>query len=488
MLLAGDAVEPVGQCRVEEHLDQDRHREQRDDQRLLDDGFALERKQQDEGGQQRGDRPWPDPGHGRVERGLPPGQQHLAPDLCEQHRDHDVQHDGRHQRRPRHRDRGDAQQQADHRRERKHHDRVVQCDLRQREQRVAVGQPAPHEHHRGAGRGGQQNEAGHVAVELAGRQHRRKHVADEQPGQERHRERFDEPVDEQRHADAAKVLPDLMQRAEVHLHEHRDDHHPDEQADRQIDLCDFHPADRVEHARRHLAGGNAGDDAEKDPCRQVALEEAHRCAGGDLAGVFALNGHGDASQAQGFTHRRHEAGADVVANGDEAVEGLAVRVVEPDMDALYRTRKDRAGFLRVVAHADDEIDGFVHHGVDRLRVEAIGRQAGQLQRFDGAIGDLRLGNGAGRNRPNHAGQIVIENGLAHLGAAGIASAEYEDGFAHGANSELVEGESGLERAWRNLRERQPFERRDSVVRQMKGGANRMALAVCHEPSFREEVF
>ena len=32
------------------------------------------------------------------------------------------------------------------------------------------GQPAPDEHHRGAGRGGQQDQAGDVAVELIGRQ------------------------------------------------------------------------------------------------------------------------------------------------------------------------------------------------------------------------------------------------------------------------------------------------------------------------------
>ena len=42
--------------------------------------------------------------------------------------------------------------------------------LRQGEQRVAVGQPAPDEDHRRAGRGGEQDEAGDVAVELVGRQ------------------------------------------------------------------------------------------------------------------------------------------------------------------------------------------------------------------------------------------------------------------------------------------------------------------------------
>ena len=40
--------EPVGERRIEQYLDQDRHREERDHQRLLEDRFALEREQQDE--------------------------------------------------------------------------------------------------------------------------------------------------------------------------------------------------------------------------------------------------------------------------------------------------------------------------------------------------------------------------------------------------------------------------------------------------------
>jgi hypothetical protein len=40
----------------------------------------------------------------------------------------------------------------------------------------------------------------------------------------------------------APVPTDLLQRAEVDLQQHRDDHHPDQQADGKIDLRDLEPA------------------------------------------------------------------------------------------------------------------------------------------------------------------------------------------------------------------------------------------------------
>jgi PAS domain-containing protein len=87
--------------------------------------------------------------------------------LRDQHRDHDVQHDRRKQRVPGHDDGRQPEQQRDDRREREHHDHVVQRHLRQREQRMATGEPAPDEHHRRARCGGQQDKAGHVAVVLS---------------------------------------------------------------------------------------------------------------------------------------------------------------------------------------------------------------------------------------------------------------------------------------------------------------------------------
>jgi hypothetical protein len=63
-----------------------------------------------------------------------------------------------------------TQQQADDRGEGDDHDGVVERDLRQREVRFAIRQVAPDEDHRGAGRGGEQDQPGDVAVDLVRRQ------------------------------------------------------------------------------------------------------------------------------------------------------------------------------------------------------------------------------------------------------------------------------------------------------------------------------
>ena len=77
------------------------------------------------------------------------------------------------QRVPRHRDRRQAEQQADDGREGEDHDGVVERHLAQGEIAVALGEAAPDEDHRGAGRRGEQDQAGDVAVELfRGRQRR----------------------------------------------------------------------------------------------------------------------------------------------------------------------------------------------------------------------------------------------------------------------------------------------------------------------------
>ena len=69
------AVQQIGERRIEEDLDQDRHGQQRDDQRLREDRLALEGEQQHQRQQQRGDRPGPDPRHRGVERRLPAREQ-----------------------------------------------------------------------------------------------------------------------------------------------------------------------------------------------------------------------------------------------------------------------------------------------------------------------------------------------------------------------------------------------------------------------------
>ena len=107
------------------------------------------------------------------------------------------------------------------------------------------------------------------------------------------RERLDRPVGEQQDADATPVPLDLMDRAKVDLHQHGDDHHPDQQAHREIHLRDFQRAHRLRRCGREQAEQRAADDAEKDPERQVTLEKTQGGTCGLLADYFALAGHGD---------------------------------------------------------------------------------------------------------------------------------------------------------------------------------------------------
>jgi hypothetical protein len=84
------------------------------------------------------------------------------------------------------------------------------------------------------------------------------------------------------------VQAHLAQRAEVHLHQHGDDHHPNQQAHRQVDLRHLHSPNSLEHAGQHLPQRNARHDAQEHPHRQVTLEHAHGGTGGQIGRRFTL--------------------------------------------------------------------------------------------------------------------------------------------------------------------------------------------------------
>ena len=64
----------------------------------------------------------------------------------------------------------------------------------------------------------------------------------------------------------------LMQRREVDLEQHGDDRDPDQQTDRQIDLRNFHGANRLEQAGKYLPQGDPDQDADCHPCGQIAFK------------------------------------------------------------------------------------------------------------------------------------------------------------------------------------------------------------------------
>ncbi|MPM57633.1 hypothetical protein SDC9_104456 [bioreactor metagenome] len=290
VLHAEFAVEPVGEAGVEDDLDEDGYGQQGDDEGLLENGLSLEREQQHQREQQRRDGVGAEFADDGLKVGLAARQQRFADQLRNDDGDDDVQAHRDEQRVPRHGDGRQAQKQRNDGGEGHHHDGVVEGHLRESEIRIALAQLAPHEDHGGARRCGQQDQACDVAVELVCGQIGREHVAHEDPSEQGHAEGFDGPVDEQRHADAARVGLDLPQRGEVDLQQHGDDHHPDEHAHGQVDLCDLHGRDGACEARQRLAKRDARNNAQQHPDGEIAFKKADtrgrgdRVAGGGVGG------------------------------------------------------------------------------------------------------------------------------------------------------------------------------------------------------------
>ena len=112
-----------------------------------------------------------------------PCQQAAPPQGRNRDRQNDIQHDGQDQCVPRHRDRGDAQQQGNDGRKGKHHDDVVECHLCQGKAGMAFGEITPDKDHCRTGCGGKDNQAGDVAVDLLGGQPVGEQGANKQPAQ-----------------------------------------------------------------------------------------------------------------------------------------------------------------------------------------------------------------------------------------------------------------------------------------------------------------
>jgi len=61
------------------------------------------------------------------------------------------------------------------------------------------------------------------------------------------------------------MFPDLMQGGKIDLQQHGDNHQPDQNRHRHIDLGDLHPADGMKGRGQEMPQGHAGNDAQGDP-------------------------------------------------------------------------------------------------------------------------------------------------------------------------------------------------------------------------------
>jgi hypothetical protein len=71
-------------------------------------------------------------------------------------------------------------------------------------------------------------------------------MAEEQHAEQCHRERLDQPIDDERQREALRAAADVADREPVDLDHHRIDHHPDERGDDEIDVRNFKCGNRSE--------------------------------------------------------------------------------------------------------------------------------------------------------------------------------------------------------------------------------------------------
>ena len=71
-----------------------------------------------------------------------------------------------------------------------------------------------------------------------------------------------------------RLASDAPDRGEVDPQHHRVDHEPDQHGDREVHVADLEPAQPLHQSGAEPPDGDARDDAEHHPDRQIALEDA----------------------------------------------------------------------------------------------------------------------------------------------------------------------------------------------------------------------
>ena len=256
-------------------MDNKRHRDEDDGERVGEDHPALEAEEDDEGEEK------PCLGYAvelleedALEPFLAPTlDEPKAGDRPEPEGNDDEEDDGEEQGIPGHVHIADAEQEGDDGREGEEDDQVVDRHLDHRITRVAVGQVGPDKDHRGAGSGSEEDSSGEVfGGKLAGDQGLKDHFQEE-GGNEVHGEGLDEPIHHQSDDEALGLLARILDAGEVDLEHHGIDHEPDEQGYGDRNLGVFELTEERGHAGQEVAYGHAEGDAQGDPHGKVLGEE-----------------------------------------------------------------------------------------------------------------------------------------------------------------------------------------------------------------------
>lgn len=152
---------------------------------------------------------------------------------------------------------------------RRHKDNeVVGSHLHYRVGGVALCQTAPHEHHCCAGCRAQQYRTGEIFRGEVGRDKRFEHREEEQAGDAVHGKRLHDPCDEQ----SLGVSAHIFNAAEIHLHHHGIDHHPDEDCHGNGHSCVLKPIQECRDLRQKFTDADTNHHAENHPHGQILLE------------------------------------------------------------------------------------------------------------------------------------------------------------------------------------------------------------------------
>ena len=124
------------------------------------------------------------------------------------------------------------------RHEQHQHDEIVHRHLHQRIGRVAFGQMAPHEDHRGTGCSGQNDAAGDVLVGFGGRDEAAKtRTGRTAQASSAIENGFTTQLINSVTSSPAGRRPTFRTAREIHLHHHRGNHQPDQHGDGRVDLA-----------------------------------------------------------------------------------------------------------------------------------------------------------------------------------------------------------------------------------------------------------
>ena len=138
-----------------------------------------------------------------------------------------------------------------------------------------MGQVAPDEDHRCAGRDAEEDHPGDVLLRVLGWDEAREYVPEEEHAEGGHREGLDEPIHHEGQGEPLGFAPHIREALRLDPDHHRVDHQPDEHGHDEVDARPFESRDRLEEAWREQSQGHPDGDRDGNPDGKKAFKDTH---------------------------------------------------------------------------------------------------------------------------------------------------------------------------------------------------------------------